>query len=106
MSTHIHLLRHPEWTGFQETLMGLDGKSLWLTSEGHRKGPYRIVIVGSGMGSPSCRRYAIELISGMPDESRSFYLAPWVAGHITGMQAGRGKTMELDLDAIVPSMPT
>jgi hypothetical protein len=99
MSTHFHLLQHPEWTGFRESLMGLDGRSLWLTSEGQRSGPYRIAILGAGLGSPTCRRYAIELIPGRPDEPGSLYLDPHVAEHITHMKGGRGKRVQLDLDA-------
>lgn len=99
MSTHLHLSQHPEWTGFRESLMGLDGRSLWLTTEGQRRGPYRIAILGVGMGSPVCRRYAIELIPGRPGEAGSLYLDPHVADHITQMKGGRGKSVQLDLDA-------
>ena len=100
MSTHHQLLQHPEWTCFQDALMGLDGKSLWLTVEGQRRGPFRIAIVGMGMGSPACRRYAIELIPGMADESHSWYLDPQLIEHITGMKGRKGRVMELNLDAV------
>ncbi|RBP36102.1 hypothetical protein DES53_11851 [Roseimicrobium gellanilyticum] len=103
MSAQLHLLPHPEWTCFRESLVGLDGKSLWLTVNGHRKGPYRIAILGAGMGAPACRRYAIELIPDVPDELQPLYLDPQVADHITGMKGGRGKMMELDLDEVAPS---
>jgi hypothetical protein len=109
MSTHCHLLQHPEWTGFRESLMGLDGRSLWLTTEGQRRGPYRIAILGAGMGSPTCRRYAIELIPGrLGAASRSLYLDPHphVTDHITSMRRGRGKLMQLDLDTVDLPSPT
>lgn len=86
--------------------MGLDGKSLWLTMDGRRKGPYRIAIMGAGMGSPACRRYAIELIPGMPDEFRSVYLDPHVANHIRKMDGSKGKLRELDLDEVAASAST
>jgi hypothetical protein len=99
MNARLHLLPHPEWTCFRESLMGLDGKSLWLTLEGHRKGPYRIAILGAGMGSPNCRRYAIELLPGVPEgDARSLYLDPLLADRIRVMKGRRGKCVELDLD--------
>lgn len=80
--------------------MELDGKSLWLTVDGQREGPYRIAILGAGMGSPTCRRYAIELLPGRPEDAQSLYLDPRVADHITVMKGHRGKCVELDLDDV------
>jgi hypothetical protein len=103
MNAQLHLLPHPEWTCFRESLMGLEGKSLWVTVDGSRKGPYRIAILGAGMGSPACRRYAIELIPGVPDEAKPLYLDPLLADHITRMKGGRGKYVELDLSEVASS---
>lgn len=83
----------PTWFHFREALMGLDGKSLWITAGGKRTGPYRIAILPDENHGE--RRYALELIPSLPDESRRLYLRPEDAGKITPLEDDNGKYFEL-----------
>lgn len=82
--------------------MGLDGKTLWVTMEGKRRGPFRIALIPRGDDAAE-REDVVELIPGFPDDSQRRYLSASHVDNISSMGGDSGRFFELEAYSEAPS---